>query len=226
MIADVGQELYSALQAGKRVLLEGAQGTLLDLDHGTYPYVTSSPASAAGAPLGVGLGPRAVTRVVGVTKAYATRVGHGPFVSELPDDEAARLREMGDEFGATTGRPRRCGWLDLPALRYAARVNGLDGLIVTKLDVLDTFDDIRAVVAYERDGVRVEGMPATVAALENVRPVWQSFPGWKHSTESIRRWGDLPQAARDYLEWIARESGVPVLSVSVGPAREAEISRE
>src|SRR5207247_857922 len=153
------------------------------------------------------------------------RVGLGPFPSELPEDEGARLREMGDEYGATTGRPRRCGWLDLPALRYAARVNGLDGLIVTKLDVLDTFEEIRAVVGYERDGQAVRGMPATVRALEQVQPVWKAFPGWRRSTESIRAWGDLPAAARAYLEWIERESGVPVLSVSVGAARDAEIPR-
>ena len=224
MICDVGLELHEALGNGSRVLLEGAQGTLLDLDHGTYPYVTSSSASAAGAPVGVGIGPRAVSRVIGVTKAYATRVGLGPFPSETPEDEGARLREMGDEYGATTGRPRRCGWLDLPALRYAARVNGLDGLIVTKLDVLDTFEEIRAVVAYERDGEPVRGMPPTTNALEQVRPVWKSFPGWRRSTESIRAWGDLPVAARDYLEWIERESGVPLLSVSVGAARDAEIT--
>src|SRR6185369_11170589 len=149
LVTDVGEELDVALQAGRGVLLEGAQGTLLDLDHGTYPYVTSSPASAAGAPLGVGLGPRAVDRVIGVTKAYATRVGLGPFPTEMPEDEAARLREAGEEYGATTGRPRRCGWLDLPALRYAARVNGLDALVVTKLDVLDGFDEILAAEAYD-----------------------------------------------------------------------------
>ena len=224
LVTDVGLELHEGLaREGWRVLLEGAQGTLLDLDHGTYPYVTSSPASAAGAPLGVGLGPRAVTRVLGVTKAYATRVGRGPFVSEMPEDEAARLREMGEEYGATTGRPRRCGWIDLPALRYAGRVNGLDGLIVTKLDVLDTFDEIRAVIAYELDGRGIDSMPATVAALERVRPVWKSFPGWKRSTESIRAWHDLPRPALDYLEFIGRAAGVPVTSVSVGAAREAEI---
>ena len=171
------------------------------------------------------MGPRAVSRVIGVTKAYATRVGHGPFPSELPEEEGARLREMGDEYGATTGRPRRCGWLDVPALRYAARVNGLDGLIVTKLDVLDTFDEIRAVAGYERDGVPVRGMLATVKALEAVEPVWKTFPGWGRSTESLRAWRDLPAAAREYLEWIEREVGVPLISVSVGAEREAEIPR-
>ena len=225
LVSDVGLELHDALAAKQNVLLEGAQGTLLDLDHGTYPYVTSSSASASGAPLGVGLGPRAVSHVIGVTKAYATRVGLGPFPSEMPDTEAKRLREMGDEYGSTTGRPRRCGWLDLPALRYAARVNGLDGLIVTKLDVLDTFEELRVVVGYERDGVALRGMPATAQALEAVRPVWKTFPGWLQSTESVRRWADLPLRAREYLEWIEREVGAPVLSVSVGPSREAEVPR-
>ena len=225
LIKDVGLELHDALASGKNVLLEGAQGTLLDLDHGTYPFVTSSSASAAGAPLGVGLGPRAVSRVVGVTKAYATRVGHGPFPSEMPESEATRLREMGDEYGATTGRPRRCGWLDLPALRYAVRVNGLDGLIITKLDVLDTFKEVRVLVGYERDGVALRGMPATAQGLEDVRPVWKAFAGWQKSTESVRCWSDLPNAAREYLEWIEREAGAPVLSVSVGAAREAEVPR-
>jgi adenylosuccinate synthase len=225
MIRDVGLELHEALGRGANVLLEGAQGTLLDLDHGTYPYVTSSSSCAAGAPLGVGLGPRAVSRVIGVTKAYATRVGFGPFPSEMPEAEGARLREMGDEFGATTGRPRRCGWLDLPALSYAVRVNGLDGLIVTKLDVLDSFDEIRAVAGYEHEGRPVQGMPATVRSLDKVEPQWKSFPGWKHSTEAIRAWKDLPPEARAYLEWIEREAGVPVLSVSVGASRAAEIPR-
>jgi adenylosuccinate synthase len=221
----VGDELHAALAAGRRVLLEGAQGTLLDLDHGTYPYVTSSPASAAGAPLGVGLGPRAVAEVVGVTKAYATRVGHGPFPSEMPGPEAARLREAGEEYGATTGRPRRCGWLDLPALRYAARVNGLSQLVVTKLDVLDGFGEVRAAVGYTRDGERVQGFPASARELERCRPVWRSFAGWNTPTTGVRRWNDLPPAAREYLEWIEREVGVPIGSVSVGAERHAEVPR-
>jgi len=225
LVTDVSAELHDALRAGRRVLLEGAQGTLLDLDHGTYPYVTSSPACAAGAPLGVGLGPRAVDRVIGVAKAYATRVGNGPFPSEMPETEAARLREAGEEYGATTGRPRRCGWLDLPALRYAARVNSLDELALTKLDVLDGFEEIRVVAGYERDGRPVEGFPAAASALERCRPAWRSFPGWGEPTVAARRWADLPPRARDYLEWIERESGVRLASVSVGPGREAEVAR-
>jgi adenylosuccinate synthase len=225
LVCDVSLELHGALRAGRRVLLEGAQGTLLDLDHGTYPYVTSSAASAAGAPLGVGLGPRAVDRVIGVTKAYATRVGNGPFPSEMPEEEASRLREAGEEYGATTGRPRRCGWLDLPALRYAARVNGLDELVVTKLDVLDGFEEIRVVTGYEQDGRALAGFPVSGGAPGGCRPVWRSFPGWRSSTTGARRWEDLPGLAREYLEWIERESGVPITSVSVGPEREAVAGR-
>ncbi len=224
LLCDVGEELHRALREGRSVLLEGAQGTLLDLDHGTYPYVTSSAASAAGAPLGVGLGPRAVDRVIGVTKAYATRVGNGPFPSEMPQQEAARLREAGEEYGATTGRPRRCGWLDLPALRYAVRVNGLDELVVTKLDVLDGFEEIRVVVGYA--GYPASGgFPATARDLERVQPEWRAFQGWKCSTREVRRWLDLPPRAREYLEWIERECGVPISTVSVGAEREAEIRR-
>jgi len=225
MVCDVSSELHRSLGSGRRVLLEGAQGTLLDLDHGTYPFVTSSPACAAGAPLGVGLGPRAVDRVIGVTKAYATRVGNGPFPSEMPEDEAARLREAGEEYGATTGRPRRCGWLDLPALRYAARVNGLDELVVTKLDVLDDFEEIRVVVAYE--GAERSGcsFPLGAAALGRVTPAWRRFTGWRTPTVGVRRWSDLPAAARSYLGWIESECGVPIRSVSVGATHEAEVPR-
>ncbi len=225
LVSDVSLELHEALARGRQVLLEGAQGTLLDVDHGTYPYVTSSYASAAGAPLGVGLGPRAVDRVIGVTKAYATRVGHGPFPSEMPEDEAARLREAGEEYGATTGRPRRCGWLDLPALRYAARVNGLDELIVTKLDVLDAFEEIRVAVAYERDGAAVPHFPPAARDLERCRPIHRTFAGWRTSTAATRRWRDLPEAARAYLEWIEAETGVRVRAVSVGAERDAEVPR-
>ncbi len=225
MLADVSAELHQALRRGRRVLLEGAQGTLLDLDHGTYPYVTSSAASAAGAPLGVGLGPRAVDRVIGVAKAYATRVGHGPFPTEMPEAEAQRLREAGEEYGATTGRPRRCGWLDMPALKYAARVNGLDELMVTKLDVLDAFEEIKVAEAYETGGRTVEGFPASARALAACTPRCRSFPGWQRSTSGARRWEDLPALARDYLGWIEAECGVPITAVSVGAERDAEVRR-
>jgi adenylosuccinate synthase len=226
LLADVGAELHDALQHNQPVLLEGAQGTLLDLDHGTYPYVTSSPASAAGAPLGVGLGPRAVTRVVGVTKAYATRVGHGPFPSEMPEPEAARLREAGEEYGATTGRPRRCGWLDIPALRYAARVNSLDALVVTKLDVLDAFDEIRVLEGYDAESASAPAAALTALAPERGTPRWRSFPGWNAPTTAVRRWSALPGNARAYLEWIEQAVGVPIETVSVGAGRESEVSRD
>jgi adenylosuccinate synthase len=223
MVCDVSAELHAALAHGRRVLLEGAQGTLLDLDHGTYPYVTSSAASAAGAPLGVGLGPRVVDRVIGVTKAYTTRVGLGPFPTEMAGPEALWLREAGEEYGATTGRPRRCGWLDLPALRYAARVNGLDALVVTKLDVLDRFEEIRVAESYDLgDGE----FPAAGRGLENVKPRWRSFPGWRTPTTAARRWSDLPREARQYLEWIEEACRVPIARVSVGAGREAELARE
>jgi adenylosuccinate synthase len=224
--ADVSAELHDLLARDRRVLLEGAQGTLLDLDHGTYPFVTSSPASAAGAPLGVGLGPRVVDRVIGVAKAYATRVGNGPFPTEMPDQEAAHLREAGEEYGATTGRPRRCGWLDLPALRYAARINGLDQLVITKLDVLDDFDEIRVAEEYERDGRGVAGYPSSARALEACRPRWKTFAGWRTPTSEVRKWEDLPEAARAYLEWIEKMVSVRITTVSVGASREAEIRRD
>jgi adenylosuccinate synthase len=225
MLCDVSEEIHTALGAGRAVLLEGAQGTLLDLDHGTYPFVTSSAASAAGGPLGVGIGPNAVDRVIGISKAYATRVGNGPFPSEMPAAEADRLREAGEEYGATTGRPRRCGWLDVPALRYAARINGLDELVITKLDVLDEFDEIRAVERYEQDGRVLGGFPAGAADLSRCRPVWRRFPGWRSPTRAARTWADLPQRAREYLDWVEQQTGVPIRLVSVGAEREAEVAR-
>jgi adenylosuccinate synthase len=224
-ITDVSAELYDALAQSRQVLLEGAQGTLLDVDHGTYPYVTSSYASAAGAPLGVGLGPHAVDRVIGVAKVYTTRVGLGPFPSEMADEEASRLRAAGEEFGATTGRPRRCGWLDVPALRYAARINGLDELILTKLDVFDGFDRIQVAATYEKDGASVTRFPSAARDLAGCRPVYRVFPGWRSATSGIRRWGDLPFAAREYLEWIETETSVRIRTVSVGADRDAEVPR-
>ena len=159
------------------------------------------------------------------TTSSTARVGHGPFPSEMPADLGSRLREAGEEYGATTGRPRRCGWLDLPALRYATRVNGLTQLVVTKLDVLDEFDEVRVAVGYERDGAPVTGFPAGARELERCVPVWRSFPGWRRSTSGARRWKELPREALDYLEWLERETGVPIRAVSVGAARDAEVTR-
>jgi len=226
LVTDVSEELHAALAAGRRVLLEGAQGTLLDLDHGTYPFVTSSAACAAGGPLGVGLGPTVVDEVVGVTKAYTTRVGHGPFPTEMPQAEAARLREAGEEYGATTGRPRRCGWLDLPALRHAVRVNGLTRLVVTKLDVLDGFGEIRVAEGYELAGRSITRFPASARELGECRPIWRTFAGWRCATAAARHWAELPAQAREYLEWIERELGVPIAGVSVGAERDAEVRRD
>ncbi len=220
MIDDVSRLVGAALARGEHVLVEGAQGTLLDLDHGTYPYVTSSSTVAGGALTGIGLGPRTIGRVIGVAKAYTTRVGLGPFPTELEPAAAAALREAGGEFGATTGRPRRCGWLDLPALRRAVRLSGFDALAVTKLDVLDAMETIPVCVAYEPNA-RGEWWPE--ACLEAARPVYRALAGWRTSTRGARSPADLPPAARQYLDVIARESGVPVILASVGSGREETV---
>lgn len=224
MATDVSVLLREAIREGKEILAEGAQGTLLDLDHGTYPYVTSSNPVAGGACVGLGIGPTEVTEVVGVTKAYATRVGRGPFPSELPPEEADALRKAGEEYGATTGRPRRCGWLDAVALRHSAGVNGLSGLIVTKLDVLDSLAQLKVCTEYEIDGTKTCTLPPTVAQLGRCRPVYKGVAGWRSSTSSARRWDELPKAARDYLDLVSNLSGVPIVMVSVGSGREQTIS--
>jgi adenylosuccinate synthase len=215
-----------ALAAGKTVLCEGAQGLLLDLDHGTYPYVTSSSPVSGGALTGLGFGPRHVSRVVGVAKAYTTRVGAGPFPTELLDEVGDRIRQVGNEYGTTTGRPRRCGWLDLVILRYAARVNGLDEIALTKLDVLSGLERLRVAVAYERDGARTEFFPAEfgVESLAQWEPVYEELPGWAEDIRGVRRREDLPPAAREYVARIEEWVGVPVTFVGVGPAREQAIA--
>jgi adenylosuccinate synthase len=223
LVCDTSVLLHGALTRGAEVLAEGAQGSMLDVDHGTYPFVTSSTATAGGAITGLGIGPRWVRSVVGVTKAYATRVGEGPFPTELPPDESAALRESGHEYGATTGRPRRCGWLDLVALRAAVRVNGLDALIVTKLDVLDQLETLRVCTAYRIDGSTVDTAPGSAADLARCEPVYQDVRGWRAPTSSCRRAGDLPRAAREYIEMIVSRCGVPVALVSVGAERDATI---
>lgn len=219
-IADPIPRLHEAMRRGESVLFEGAQGTMLDIDYGTYPFVTSSSATAGGACTGCGVPPNRIDRVIGVVKAYSTRVGEGPFPTELLDETGERMRQVGHEFGATTGRPRRCGWFDLVVAKYSAMVNGIDWWAVTKLDVLDAFDTIKVCVAYECDGVRYESVPGNVRILARCKPVYESFPGWKQSTKDCRRFDDLPANARDYVKQLARMTGVPVGILSVGPQRE------
>ncbi|MFZ9888621.1 MAG: adenylosuccinate synthase [Myxococcota bacterium] len=218
-VRDAGEYLQAAIDAGKRVLFEGAQGTMLDVDHGTYPYVTSSNCAAGHAAVGSGLGPSCLGTIVGVAKAYTTRVGEGPFPTELNDEMGERLRATGAEFGATTGRSRRCGWLDLVQLRYAVRVNGIQQLALTKLDVLGGLDTVRACVAYEVDGTRIESMPHDPRVLERVVPVYQDFPGFPAIPETLSSLDDLPQAARAYVDWIAKSLQVELCILSTGPGR-------
>jgi adenylosuccinate synthase len=220
MAIDAGRVVYDTLERGESVLLEGAQGALLDVDHGTYPYVTSSHTTAGGAAVGAGIGPTAIDAVLGVVKAYTTRVGNGPLPTEATPDEAARIREVGYEFGATTGRPRRCGWFDAVVVRYAVRVNGLTGLAVTKLDVLDTFAEIPVCVGYRLDGEPCDSMPADVERIERVEPVYERLPGWRDTLKDVRRLADLPAAARAYLDRLQDLAHAPIRYVSVGTRRE------
>lgn len=220
LTVDAGRVVYEALQRGDSVLLEGAQGALLDVDHGTYPYVTSSNTTAGGAAVGAGIGPTAIDAVLGVVKAYTTRVGNGPLPTEAEPEQAERIRQLGDEFGATTGRPRRCGWFDAVVVRYAVRVNGLTGLAVTKLDVLDTFPEIPVATGYLLDGEVVDGMPADIERMDRVRPIYETLAGWQKPTSAVRRLADLPAAARAYLDRLQDLSHAPIRYVSVGTHRE------
>jgi adenylosuccinate synthase len=224
LAADAGLAVHRAVKGGKRVLLEGAQGALLDVDHGTYPFVTSSNTTAGGAAVGAGIGPTAIDAVLGVVKAYTTRVGNGPLPTEALDERGEALRKLGGEFGAVTGRARRCGWFDATVVRYSARVNGLSDLAVTKMDVLDTFDEIPVGVAYELDGERCEEFPTAIEPLERARPVYEVLPGWKASTGAARKLSDLPSAARAYLDRLQELAGVPIRYVSVGTRRDQIIS--
>ena len=226
LAADAGLIVHRAVREGRRVLLEGAQGALLDVDHGTYPYVTSSNTTAGGASVGAGIGPTLIHGVLGVVKAYTTRVGNGPLPTEAPSPFGEQLRQLGGEFGAVTGRPRRCGWFDATVVRYAARVNGLTGLAVTKLDVLDSFDEIPVCTAYTLDGDRCEEMPAEVELLGQVRPQYEVLPGWRLPTGEARRLADLPAEARAYLDRLQALSGVPARYVSVGTRRDQIIEVE
>ena len=228
-LADVSLIVNQALEGGKFVLCEGAQGTLLDLDRGTYPFVTSSSPTAGGALTGLGFGPRHVEHVVGLVKAFSTRVGAGPFVTELLDEHGDRLRGTGadpwDEFGTTTGRPRRCGWLDAVVLRYAARVNGLTHLVLTKLDILSGFETLKIAVAYDHQGERLEHMPLDSKVLAACQPIYKELPGWSENIRDARSLDDLPAAARRYVERVEELVGVPIMLIGVGPGREQTIVR-
>ena len=220
-VGDVSLLVDTALAEGKHVLFEGAQATLLDLDHGTYPFVTSSNPIASGAATGVGIGPTRIDRVVGVSKAYVTRVGEGPFPSEIAGPEQAQLRELGGEFGTVTGRERRCGWLDLVALRYAVRVNGMTSLALTKLDVLSAFAELPVCVRYRlRDGTETEHFPAHQSDFHHAQPVWEVLPGWSQPLDDASTVGELPQQAQDYVEFVAAALRLPIDLVGVGAARE------
>jgi adenylosuccinate synthase len=219
-VADTGQLLHSILVQGGSVMFEGAQGTMLDIDHGTYPYVTSSSAAAGGASTGSGLGPAAIGTVISVTKAYVTRVGEGPFPTEIFGPAGDHLQTRGNEFGAVTGRRRRCGWLDLPLLRYSNRVNSAEWLVITKLDVLDELAEIPICTGYEIDGKHTDEVPADVHGLESINPVYTAMKGWQCSTEGITEFDKLPQAAKDYLRFQERESGARIGMVSTGPDRD------
>jgi adenylosuccinate synthase len=223
LMANVSVILQEAVQSGRNILFEGAQGTHLDIDHGTYPFVTSSNPVAGGAATGSGIGPGALHRVLGIVKAYTTRVGGGPFPTECLDQIGDYLVECGVEFGSTTGRRRRCGWLDLVVVKEAARLNGLTGLAITKLDVLSTLNPVRLCVAYDLDGERRETMPATLAELERCRPVYEDLPGWQDNIRGVRRLEDLPANTRNYLKRVEELAGVPIQLISVGPDREETI---
>jgi len=224
-ITDTVSMAHHALDRGESVLLEGAQGSLLDVDHGTYPYVTSSSPTAGGACTGSGIPPMAITHVMGISKAYSTRVGHGPYPTELKDETGELLRKHGGEFGATTGRPRRCGWLDLVALRYAARVNGFNEIALTKLDVLDHFDTIQVCTHYQIDGEEIDEFPNAVEMLERVVPVYRSFSGWGTTCRNCSTFANLPKEAREYIAFLEEQVGVPFRIVSTGPNRSETIVR-
>lgn len=223
MVADTALLLNNALDAGKTVLLEGGQGTFLDVDHGTYPFVTSSNPTAGGACTGSGIGPTRITRVIGILKAYATRVGSGPFPTELFDDNGERLRTIGGERGVTTGRPRRCGWFDAPVARYATRVNGMTDFFLTKLDVLTGFEKIPVCVAYDIDGTRHDEIPVTQTEFHHVTPIYEELPGWTEDISSARSLEDLPANARAYVKYLEEISGAPISAVGVGQDRNATI---
>jgi adenylosuccinate synthase len=224
-VADTVNLLHDARERGENILLEGAQATFLDIDHGTYPYVTSSNPISGGAAVGSGLGPRHIDRIVGITKAYTTRVGMGPFPSELTDELGEALVDIGREYGTVTGRRRRTGWLDTVMLRHATRVNSLTEIALTKLDVLDTFDEVKVCTGYSMNGTVMRNYPDRPDMLAHAVPVYETLPGWKSSTEGITRFADLPQSAQQIVKIVERETGIPVSMVGTGPSRDAMVVR-
>jgi adenylosuccinate synthase len=225
MVCDTSRLINDAMRQGKWVMFEGAQATMLDIDHGTYPFVTSSSATAGGLCTGAGVAPTRIDGVVGVSKAYITRVGAGPFPTEIHGEAGQRIREIGREFGAVTGRPRRCGWFDAPLLRYSAMINGFDSMVVTKLDVLDHLDEIPVCVEYRCCGAALADMPATTREIEAIEPVYERLPGWTTPTAGISRYEELPKKAREYLEFLESRTGVEVGCISTGPERNQTIVR-
>jgi adenylosuccinate synthase len=223
LVTDTGRLLHNLLAKGGSVMFEGAQGTMLDIDHGTYPFVTSSSSTAGGAATGTGVGPTAIGTVIALTKAYQTRVGEGPFPTEDDGEAGEELRARGNEYGAVTGRKRRCGWLDLPMLRYSNQINGTEWMVVTKLDVLDTLAEIPVCVGYEIGGKVTDEIPADVYGLESIQPVYRKMKGWRESTEGVTEFGKLPAAAQEYLRFQERESGARIGMVSTGPDRDQTI---
>ncbi len=224
-IADTSYYLNSALRTGKRILAEGAQGALLDVDHGTYPFVTSSNPTSGGACTGLGIAPTYIDSVLGVVKAYSTRVGNGPFPTELTDEVGLTLREIGSEYGATTGRPRRCGWFDAVSVRYSAMVNGIEKTAIMKLDVLDGFDEIKVCVGYEHNGKWLKSFPTDLKTLAALTPVFEKFAGWKTSIADIRKYDELPTNCKSYVAALARLTGTEIEIISVGPRRDQTIRR-
>ena len=217
--------LNNALRKKKKILAEGAQGALLDVDHGTYPFVTSSNPTSGGACTGLGIPPTSVKSIIGIVKAYSTRVGNGPFPTELNETTGESLRKIGHEFGATTGRPRRCGWLDMVSLKYSLMVNGISEIALTKLDVLDSFDEIKICVAYKKNGKVLKSFPTDVHTLESVEPVFQTYKGWNEKISEAKKWKQLPKRTMKYVETIEKLSGVKVSIVSVGARRDQTIVR-
>jgi adenylosuccinate synthase len=225
MVADTALELHQAIEANKNVLFEGGQATMLDVDHGTYPFVTSSSSTAGGASTGSGIGPGLFTTVIAIVKAYTTRVGSGPFPTELFDENGEFLRKTGHEFGTTTGRPRRCGWYDAPIARYSARINGVTDFVMTKLDVLTGLKEIPVCVAYDVDGVRFNEMPVSQSDFHHAKPIYENFAGWTEDISGCKKFEDLPKTAQDYVLAIEKMSGARISAIGVGPARDAIIVR-